>query len=154
MIRICDLTIVGMVTILGTKWFGWIVRAVRIVEMQPQEKRAMRRFLQPMQGMTDTLSSPAVHESKVLVLKGGGGKGVVVVVETAGQAPTAVEHEGTYYCSGRVTSLLESLCQRAKLRRERVAGEVLHTVLKRIRSRQNGRVRRPGQRDLRERSLK
>ena len=46
--------------------------------------------------------------------------------------------------------LFESLREGAELRSERLPGEILHAILKWIGSRENDRVRRPGERNLRD----
>src|SRR5690242_3365553 len=109
-----------MTAVLSTIRFGRIVRAVGIVQMQPEEKRPPRRLVQPflvepIQRMGDTLASFAIDQSDILLLEGLGGEGVIVGIEAARQSPTAVQNEGTNYCTGGVALLFERLSDRAEL---------------------------------------
>src|SRR5258708_1920479 len=113
--------------------------------MQPKEEWATRCFLQPYDRMGDTLFGAAVHQANIFFLEGLGGKGVVVEIETASQAPTAVEHECAHYGSSGVSGLFERLCYGTKLRGQRLAGKVLDSILKWISAGQNHGVRRPSQ---------
>ncbi len=149
-----DLSVIEMAAVLSTIRLGRIVRTVGIVQMQPEEKRTPGRFLQPflvepIQRMRDTLAGFAIDQANVLLLEGFGGEGVVVEIETACQSPTSVQNEGTNHCTGGITLQFKGLSDRAELRRERLSGEILHPILKGICARQNDRMGRPGQRDLR-----
>src|SRR5208283_2343739 len=79
---------------------------------------------------------------------------VIIKVEAARQPPTPVEHEGADHGAGGIPRLLECLGDRAKLRTERLPGEILYAVLKRISAGQDHGMRRPGQRNLRDGALK
>src|SRR5207247_7408200 len=58
---------------------------------------------------------------------------------------------GVQTCALPILSMLfESLREGAELRSERLPGEILHAILKWIGSRENDRVRRPGERNLRD----
>ena len=121
--------------------------------MQPEEKRPPRRilppvFVEPPQRASNALSGAAIHQSDFFLLKRFGGEGVVVEIKAASQPPTAVQNERTDHCASGVALLFEQLSHRTKALIERLARKILHTVLKRIRTGQNGGVRRPGKRHL------
>src|SRR5712692_3631900 len=144
-----------MSAVLSAIRFGWIVRTVGILQMKPEEKWPARSFLppfliKPIQRVGNALPRPAIHQTDIFFHEALGGESVVVKIEAPGQSPTAIEHKGADYCAGGIALLFEGLSDGAELRRQRLSGEILHTVLEGIRSSQNGRVRRPGERDLRD----
>ncbi len=153
-IRVGDLAIVEVAVVLGAVGFRRIVGAVRVVKMQPKEKRTSRSFLQPCDGMGHTLPGATVHQTDIFFLEGLRRKRVIVKVEAARQPPTPVEHESAYNGSGCVTRLPEGLGDGTKLLRQRLPGEILHAVLKGISAGQDDRMGRPCKWDLRDCSLK
>src|SRR4029077_13008783 len=102
MVGVSDLAVIKMSPVLGPIGFRWIIGAMRIVEVQPKEEWAVRVFAQPVDGMGNALGGAAIDQADVLLPKGLGGKGVVVEIEAAGQAPAAVQDEGADYGAGRV----------------------------------------------------
>src|SRR5208283_3389430 len=124
--------IVGMVGVFGTVGLRRFIRAVRIVKMQPQKKRSPRSFVQPRDGMRYALPGGAIDQAGFFFLESPGRKRIIIKIEAAGQSPTAVEHERTDHGSGGVACLLESLGHGAKLLCQRLSGEILDAVLKRI----------------------
>ncbi len=121
--------------------------------MQPKEKRTPRSFLlpvfiEPSQRASNALSGAAIHQSNFFLLKRFGGESVVVEIEAASQSPTAIQNERTDDCARGVALLFENLGHRTEALVERLAGKILHTILKRISAGQNGGVRRPGKRHL------
>src|SRR5713226_9178112 len=153
-IRVGDLAIVEVAAVLGAVGFWRIVGAVRVVKMQPKKKRASRSCLQPLDGMGYTFPSATVHQPDILFLEGFRRKRVIVKVEAARQSPTSVENEGADHGSGGVTRFLEGLRHGTKLLCQRLPGEILHAVLKRISAGQDDRMRRPCKWDLRDCALK
>src|SRR5271169_3997627 len=143
-----------MAAILGAVGFGRIVRAVRIIKMQPEKKRTARSFLQPRDGMRYALPGATVYQADILLGEGFRRKRIIVEVEAAPQAPTPVENKGADHGPGGVTRLLKSLGHGAKLLRQRLPGEILHAVLKGVSAGQDHSVRRPGKWNLRDGSLK
>src|SRR5208282_6653930 len=122
--------------------------------MQPEKKWTLRSLLQPRDSVRHTFPGATVHQTDVLLLEGFRRKRVIVKVEAARQPPTPVENEGADHRSGGVTRLLEGLGHGAKLLRQRLPGEILYAVLKRVCASQDHRVRRPSQGNLRDRPLK
>src|SRR5579862_5997036 len=154
MIGVGDFAVVKAAGVFRAVWFRRIVRAVRIVEMQPEKKRTTRILFQPIDRTRDALAGAAVYESGIFFLESLRRKRIVIEVEAPRQSPAAVENEGADNCSGAVTCFLKSLRDRAELGPKRLAGEIPHAVLKRISSSEDHSVRRPRQRNLRERSFK
>src|SRR5208282_4980927 len=97
--------------------------------MQPEKKRAARSFLrsfpQPGDGMRHAVAGATVHQADLFFLEGFRRKRIVVKIEAASQPPTPVENEGADHRSGGVTGLLKGLGHSAKLRRQRLPGEIL-----------------------------
>ena len=157
MIRVRNFTVVQVIAIFGAERFRRIIWAVRIIQMQPQKKWALRRLLQdrsePSNGMRHTVAGSAVHKANIFFLKGLGCEGVVVKIETAGQTPRSIKHISAHHRPSRIAILLEGLRDRSKLGVQRCPGKVLHAVLKGISSSQNYCVRWPGQRYLRNRAF-
>src|SRR5208282_4663924 len=139
-----------MAAILGEVGFGRIVRAVRIVKMQPEKERTARSFLQPRDGMRYTLCGASVDQADILLGEGFRRKRIIVEVEAAPEAPTPVENKGADHGPGGVTRLLKGLGNGAKLLCQGLPGEVLHAILKRISAGQDHGVRRPGKWNLRD----
>ena len=104
--------------------------------------------------MRYALPGATVDQAGIFFLESFRRKRVVIKVEATRQSPAAVENERADHGSGGVTSLLEGLGHGTKLRSQRLPGEILHTILKRISASQDHRVRRPGKRNLRDRALK
>jgi hypothetical protein len=104
--------------------------------------------------MRHALSGTAIDQTDVFLLESLRRKGIIVKIEAAGQPPAPVEHERAHHGSGRIACLLESLGHGAKFVGQRLPGEVLHAVLKRVGAGQDHRMRRPGQGNLRDRALK
>src|SRR4029077_17399054 len=154
MIRVGDLAIVEVAAVFGAVRFRRIVRAVRVVKMQPEEKRASRSFLQPGDGRRYARAGAPVDNTCIFLLEGSPAEGIIVKVEAARQPPTPVENEGADHSSGGVTRVLEGLRHETKFLCQRLPGEVLHAVLKRISAGQDDRMRRPGKWDLRDCPLK
>ena len=148
MVGICDLTVVQMLSIFGTIRIRRIVWTVRIIEMQPKKKWAARSLLQPRERVRNTLSGPTIHQPNIFLLESFCRKRIVVEIETPCQAPTAVQYKRTHNRTGSVSSRLERLRYRSELRSEWLTGEILHSILKRICSRENHCMRGPCQRHL------
>src|SRR5215472_8448791 len=102
-----------------------------------------------MDGMVHAFSSLAIHQAKSLRLKRDGGESIVVKIKAARQSPATIEHERAHHCAGSVVVLLKRLRDRAKTRIERLAGKILHSILKGISASQNDGMGRPRERDLR-----
>src|SRR5579859_5868214 len=143
-----DLAIVEVRMVHRTVGFRRIVWAMRVVKMQPEKKRAPRSFLQPGNGVVHAFSSAAVHQSSIFLLESFRRKSVIIKVEAARQAPTPVENKGADHGSSGIARMLERLGHRAKLRRQRLSGEILHAVLKRVGAGQDHRMGWPCQWDL------
>src|SRR5436305_1692169 len=126
---------------------------MRIVEMQPKEKRPVRVLLQPLQCPRHAFSSATFNQTKIAILELLWSKRVIVKIEAASQPPTPVEDKCTHHRAGPVSMILERLSNRAKLGIQRRPRKILHAVLKRICPCQNHGVRRPGQRHLRNRAF-
>src|SRR5580700_2012486 len=112
-----------------------------------------RNIVQPQDSVRHTLTGGTFYKADLFCRKGFRGEGIVVGIEAAGESPTAVENESADDGSGGVACLLEGLSDGAKLRRQRLPGEILHAVLKWISAGQDSGVRRPGKRDLRDGAL-
>jgi hypothetical protein len=95
------------------------------------------------------LPGAAVHQTDILLFEGRRRKRIIVKIEATRQAPTAVEHQGADHGSGGVACLFECLSHRSKLWSERLPGEILHAILKRVSAGQDYRMGRPGQWNLR-----
>src|SRR5579864_2410267 len=138
-----------MTLVLRAIRFRWIVRAMRIVQVQPEEKRAARILLQPGQCTADALAGGTLHQAQSSIGEGFGRERVIVEIKSAGQPPAAVENERADHRSRRIAVLLESLRYRTEARFERLPGEILDSVLEGVQTGQNGGMRRPGERNLR-----
>src|SRR6266404_8403438 len=104
--------------------------------------------------MRYALPGATVHQSGIFFLEGFRRERIIIKIKAAGQPPTPIENEGADHGSGGVTRLLEGLRHGAKLLRQRLAGEILHAILKGVSAGQDHRVRRPGKWDLRDCALK
>src|SRR6266404_8535314 len=156
MVGVRDLAIVRVLAILSAVRLRRIVWAVRIIQMQPQEKRAVWRPLaaEPVYGMRYALFCAAIHEANVFVLEGFGRKSIIVKIETARQTPATVKYERADHSASRVPILFERLSEGTELGIERVAREVLDSVLEWICAGENCGVRRPSERHLCNSALK
>ena len=79
-----------------------------------------------------------------------GREGIVIEIKTASQSPTAVKNKRADHSPSRISMLFEGLRDRAELWSERLPSEILHGILKWVRPREDDRVRRPGERNLRD----
>src|SRR5207245_2302075 len=149
-ISVGDFAVVKMVAILSVVRLGRIIRAVRIIEVKPEKKWAMSGLLQPVDRVSDAFRCFAIDQAQISFLEFLRGEGIVIEIKTASQSPTAVEHKRADHSPGRISMLFESLREGAELRSERLPGEILHAILKWIGSRENDRMRRPGERNLRD----
>src|SRR5437588_6961479 len=102
-----------------------------------------------MDGMRDTLGGFALYEPNVFLSEGARSKRVIVKVKTTRQPPTAVKDKCAYHCASSVATLLEGLRHGSELWSQWLASKVLHSILKRIRTRQDHGMRGPGQWHLR-----
>src|ERR1700737_5653867 len=103
--------------------------------MQPQKKRTTRCLLLPLcrkptYGMAHAFSSFSVDKAEVLLQESFGGESVIIEIKATCKPKTTIKYESADYRSGCVAVLLESLRDRAKLRIERLTGEILNSVLK------------------------
>src|SRR5439155_26567390 len=135
--------------ILSVVRLGRIIRAVRIIEVKPEKKWAMSGLLQPVDRVSDAFRCFAIDQAQISFLEFLRGEGIVIEIKTASQSPTAVKNKRADHSPGRISMLFESLREGAELRSERLPGEILHAILKWIGPRENDRVRRPGERNLR-----
>src|SRR5437667_10877235 len=116
MIGIRDFTVVETSLVVTAIRLRRVVRIVWIVKVKPEKERPLGSFLQPCDGMHHTLFCTPVHQADVFLLKGLGGKTIVIEIETAAQTPTAVKHERTHHGPGSITRMFECLRYRTKLR--------------------------------------
>src|SRR5258708_12608435 len=93
-IRVGNLAIVEVAAIFGAVRFRRIVRAVRVVKMQPEKKRSSRSSLQPGDGMGHALAGATVHKPGIFCLEGFRRERIIVKIEAARKAPTPAENEG------------------------------------------------------------
>ena len=82
MVCVGDLSVIQMGLILAAKRLRWIIRAVRIVQMKPEEKRPQLILFQPRQSAINALPRSSVHQSNVAIDEGFWRKGIVVKVES------------------------------------------------------------------------
>ena len=113
-IGIGDLAVVRVITILRAKRFRRIIRAVRIVEVKPEEKRMLLVLLQPRERMIDALVRSSVDQSDIFLLESAGEEGIVVINRSRERAPNSIQNKGTDHRPRSVACLLECLCDRAK----------------------------------------
>ena len=126
---------------------GRHVRAVRIVEMHPREKRLVAFAGQPGQRVVDDLAARTLRR----VEPGGHFKTrqievVVVVVESLRDAPPVVEDVGADESAGAIAACLQHFGQRRDLVADVEAAVVAHAMEGRERAGQQRRVRRQRQR--------
>src|SRR6266566_8707460 len=149
-ISVGDFAVVKMVAILSVVRLGRIIRAVRIIEVKPEKEWAMSGLLQPVNRVSDAFRCFAIDQAQISFLKFLGREGIVIKIKTASQSPTAVEHKRADHCPCGISVLFESLGHGAELRGERLPSKILHAILKWIGSREDYRVRRPGEWNLRD----
>src|SRR6266567_2380564 len=124
MIRIGDLSVIQMAAVLGAIRLRWVIRTVRIVQVQPEKKRPARILLEPRQGASHAFARATINQPQISVDEGFGRERVVVEIKSASQAPTAVENEGADHRARSVPVLLKRLRDRAKARLQRLASEI------------------------------
>src|ERR1019366_8945622 len=93
-IGIGNLAIVEVAAVRGAVGLRRIVGAVRVVEMQPEKKRASRSSLQPGERMGYALPGAPVDQTDILLLEGRRRKRIIVKIEAKRHDPNAVEHDG------------------------------------------------------------
>src|SRR5438132_13095129 len=153
-ISVGDFAVVKMVAILSVVRLGRIIRAVRIIEVKPEKEWAMSGLLQPVNHVSDAFFCFAIHQAQISFLEFLRREGIVIEIKTASQSPTAVKNKRADNSPGRISMLFESLSDGAELWGERLPSEILHAILKWISPREDDRVRRPGERNLRDGSFK
>ena len=104
--------------------------------------------------MGHALAGATVHKPSIFCLEGFRRERIIVKIEATRKAPTPVENEGADHGPGGVPCLLEGLGHGAKWQRQRLPGEILHAVLKRVSAGQDDCMRGPCKWDLRDRALK
>src|SRR5207253_4831796 len=149
-IGVGDFPVVKMIAILSAVRLGRIIRAVRIIEVKPEKEWVMSGLLHPVNRMSDTFSCFAIHQARVSRLELLRREGIVIEIKTASQSPTAVKNKRADHSPSRISMLFEGLRDRAELWSERLPSEILHAILKWVRPREDDRVRRPGERNLRD----
>src|SRR5438552_5537220 len=152
-ISVGDFAVVKMVAILSVVRLGRIIRAVRIIEVKPEKKWAMSGLLQAVDRVSDAFRCFAIDQAQISFLEFLRGEGIVIEIKTASQSPTAVKNKRAYHSPRGISMLFESLGHGAESWGERLSSEILHAVLKWIGSRENDRMRRPGERNLRDGAL-
>src|SRR5438045_8583143 len=79
---------------------------------------------------------------------------MVIEIKAASQSLRAVKNKRADHSPSRISMLFEGLRDSAELWSERLPSEILHGILKWVRPREDDRVRRPGERNLRDGSFK
>ncbi len=100
--------------------------------------------------MGHAFARATIDQSQISIRERFGRECIIVEIKSASEAPTAVEDEGADHRSRGVPLLLKRLRDRAKARLQRLASEILHSILEGIQASQNHCVRRPSQRHLRD----
>src|SRR5438105_5140696 len=123
--------------------------------MQPEEERRVRGltqpvFIEPLKGMSNAVTRFASYKPNVFLLKYFGGKRVVVKIEAACQSPTAIQDKRANHRGRGIALLLEHLSDRLEALIERLPGEILYAILKWVGAGQDGCMRRPSERHLRD----
>src|SRR5438128_6628387 len=81
-IGVCDFPVVKMIAILSVVRLGWIIRAVRIIEVKPEKEWAMSGLLQPVNCVSDAFSCFAIHQAQISFLEFLGREGIVIEIKT------------------------------------------------------------------------
>src|SRR6266496_4734071 len=100
---VSDLSVVGALAVLAIvrrRRFVWIVR---VEQVQPQKKRLLVVFLEPVQSLTNHNVAPAFG-NRLPVTVQREGKVVVIGIESLVQPPARFEHGGSYDGSRPVAS--------------------------------------------------
>src|SRR5258708_27860253 len=83
MVGISNLSVVEVALILAAVRLGRIIRAMRIVQMQPKEKWPPRILAEPLNRMVHALPRAAVHQSQISMGKLFGSKRVIIKIKAA-----------------------------------------------------------------------
>src|SRR5581483_5848395 len=70
LVRVGNLPVIRMGAVIGTEGFWRIVRAVRVVKMEPQKERPRRGALQPCNRAVNAFTGPAVYQPDIFLLEG------------------------------------------------------------------------------------
>src|SRR5260370_22233649 len=125
-----------------------VVRTVRIVQVQPEKEWAAPILFEPGQCASHAFAGATIDQSQISVDEGFGRERIIVEIKSARETPTAVKNEGANHRARGVPLLLKRLRDRAKARLQRLAREILYSILEGIQAGQNNCVRRPRQRNL------
>src|SRR4051812_12940443 len=94
-------------------------------------------------------SSTPIDQADILLRETLRREAIIIVVESPGQSPTAVEHEGADDGRRGVSVAMECLGDGLEAFIERLSGEILYAVVERIGAGQQGSMRSKRQRHLR-----
>jgi hypothetical protein len=130
-VRERDLPLVGIAGIAALERFRRIVRGVRIVEMDPREKRRGAVLVDPRQRAVDDLVARALDRAHREDLVLGQIEVVEIGVEPLRDAPLRIEHVGRDEAPGRVAAGLQGLGERLLLVVEEVPAIVADAMLRR-----------------------
>src|SRR5262249_16258147 len=130
MIGVRDFAVIRMRAEPITVRFGWVVRAMWIIQVQPQKKRAMGSQLKPVECMRNadlrwTLHHPGVFTGFGVI---SGGKRVVIEVEPSGQTPALIEHKSADHGAGGVALSFEDLRHSSEALVEGFSSEILDPI--------------------------
>src|SRR5678816_3327533 len=117
---------------------------MRIIQMDPQEKRLVPVSCKPRECLIDYLIGRPLHKIEICLRKAAEIKMIVIEIETVIQPETAIQ-----YCSSdHGTSVVPAGPQNSRKRRlfwvQVIAAEIVHTVHHRVSARQNNAMRGQG----------
>src|SRR6267143_1201134 len=113
-VRVGDFALIGLLRVLRAERFGRVIRTVRVVEMEPEEKRLILVSLQPANSVVHTLFRTTLDEAEILLKELLPGKGVIVALKSAGEPPTPIAHKRADDRAGSITVVFEAFRQGAK----------------------------------------
>src|SRR6267143_1553307 len=65
-VRVGDFALIGLLRVLRAERFGRVIRTVRVVEMEPEEKRLIWMSFKPANGVVHALFRAALDEAEIL----------------------------------------------------------------------------------------
>src|SRR5260370_11641259 len=113
-VRVGDFALIGLLRVLRAERFGRVIRTVRVVEMEPEEKRLIWMSFKPANGVVHALFRAALDEAEILYKELLPGKCVIVAFKSAGEPPTPNQYKRADDRAGSIDVVFEAFSQSAQ----------------------------------------
>src|ERR1035437_1830387 len=116
LVRIGNLAVIGMICESAAERLRRMIRAVRVVEVQPQEEWLLGSLLQPSDRVRDTFFRLALDQVQLRLAVGLRRKRIIIEVEPAGEPPAVINSKRTDHRARGIAMLPQSLGDGSKAR--------------------------------------